>query len=52
MNPKQQLGLDFLFDKLTNSIENVNSGDSFPTEISLLNSIELVKITKKKWMVI
>ena len=47
MNTKQRLGLDFLIDKLTNSIENINSGDSFPTEISLLSSIELVKITKK-----
>lgn len=39
--------MDFLIDKLTNSIENVKSGDSFPTEIALLNSEELKKITKK-----
>lgn len=38
--------LDFLIDKLTNSIENINSGDSFPTEVSLLKSEELKKITK------
>lgn len=37
--------LDFLIDKLTNSIENINSGDSFPTEVSLLKSEELKKIT-------
>jgi hypothetical protein len=51
MNIKQQIELDFLIDKLTNSIENVNSGDSFPTEISLLSSTELIKITKKNgWL--
>lgn len=42
--------LDFEIDKLTNSIENVLSGDSFPTEISLLTRTELKNITKKnKW---
>ncbi len=39
-------GLDFVVDKLTNSIENVNSGDSFPTEVSLLTKVELKKITQ------
>ncbi len=47
MNLKQQIALDFIIDKLTNSIENVNSGDSFPTEISLLSLDELKKITKR-----
>ena len=47
MNRKDQIELDFLVDKLTNSIENINSGDSFPTEVSLLHSEELKKITKK-----
>lgn len=47
MNKKSQIELDFIIDKLTNSIENVNSGDSFPTEISLLSSEELKKITQK-----
>ena len=46
MNNKLQIELNFLIDKLTNSIENVNSGDSFPTEISLLNSEEIKKISK------
>lgn len=46
MNKKYQIELDFIIDKLTNSIENINSGDSFPTEISLLSSEELKKITK------
>jgi hypothetical protein len=48
MNRKSQIELDFLIDKLTNSIENVNSGDSFPTEVSLLNTEEISKITKSK----
>jgi hypothetical protein len=30
------IALDFEVDKLTNSIENVVSGDSFPTVITLL----------------
>ena len=47
MKKKQNTGLDFIIDKLTNSIENVHSGDSFPTDISLLTKIELKKITKK-----
>jgi hypothetical protein len=41
------MGLDFIIDKLTNSIENVQSGDSFPTEISLLTTAELKNIIKK-----
>ena len=39
--------LDFVIDKLTNSIENVQTGDNFPTEISLLSASELKNITKK-----
>lgn len=45
---KQKIsGLDFVIDKLTNSIENVQSGDSFPTEISLLTTTELKNINPK-----
>jgi len=40
-------GLNFIIDKLTNSIENVQSGDSFQTEISLLTTTELKDITKR-----
>ncbi len=40
-------GLDFTVDKLTNSIENVVTGDSFPTDISLLSFSELKNISKK-----
>lgn len=39
--------LDFVIDKLTNSIENVKTGDSFKTDISLLTNDELKVVTKK-----
>ena len=44
---KEDIGLDFEIDKLTNSVENVQSGDSFPTEISLLSKAECKNLTKK-----
>jgi hypothetical protein len=48
---KAEKGLDFVIDKLTNSIENVITGDSFPTDISLLSSEDLKLITKTKgWL--
>jgi hypothetical protein len=39
--------LDFEVDKLTRSIENVATGDSFPTEISYLTNADLKSIVKK-----
>ena len=36
MRRKPETGLDFLIDKLTNSIENVITGDSFQTELSVV----------------
>ena len=48
MANKKETGLDFIVDKLTNSIENVVSGDSFSTDISLLNDIDLKLVSKKK----
>ena len=47
MKKKKEIGLDFEIDKLTNSIENVQTGDNFPTEISLLPNSELKSIAKK-----
>lgn len=38
---------DFIIDKLTNSIENVVTGDSFQTEISVLTHSDLKLVTKK-----
>lgn len=43
--------LDFLIDKLTDSIRNTISGDSFQTEVSLLNKSDLRNVTKSKgWL--
>lgn len=47
MKTRKGIRLDFEVDKLTNSIENVKSGDSFPTEISLLTNSELKVLTKE-----
>jgi hypothetical protein len=42
---------DFLIDRLTNSIVNVISGDSFQTEVSLLSQADLKNIQKKQgWL--
>ena len=50
MRKKKVIGLDFEVDKLTNSIENVVTGDSFATEISIVTIVDLKNITKKnKW---
>lgn len=47
----KEIGLDFIIDKLTNSIENVISGDSFVTDISLLTTTDLKSIIKKaNWL--
>ena len=46
MKNKVNSGLDFIIDKLTNSIENVITGDSFATEISVLTRNDLKSINK------
>ena len=51
MENKVNSGLDFIIDKLTNSIENVITGDSFATEISELTRTDLKFISKKNgWL--
>jgi hypothetical protein len=48
---KKEIELDFIVDKLTNSVENVITGDSFATEITIVTKTELKKITKKSgWL--
>jgi hypothetical protein len=47
MKRGRQAGLDFEIDKLTNSIENVITGDSFQTEVSILLREDLKKLPKK-----
>jgi hypothetical protein len=48
---KQRNGLDFVVDKLTNSIENVVTGDSFATDVIRISSYDLKTIsTKNGWL--
>jgi len=47
MKKSKQIGLDFEVDKLTNSIENVITGDSFPTDITIISGTDLKTVTKK-----
>jgi hypothetical protein len=48
---KKNIELDFVIDKLTNSIENVVTGESFATEVSMLSKNELYLIVEKNdWM--
>jgi hypothetical protein len=47
----KSIGLDFFVDKLTNSIENVITGDSFKTDISVVTPKDLKFLTKKNgWL--
>jgi hypothetical protein len=46
---KRTKGIDILIDKLTNSIENSISGDSFKTEVLSLSKDDLKTIKKKDW---
>jgi hypothetical protein len=45
---EKKIQLDFAIDKLTNSIQNTISGDSFATEVSQLIKADLKQVTKKK----
>ena len=47
MKNKKLNGLDFVIDRLTNSIENNITGDSFQTEVSLFTIDDAKKCTKK-----
>ncbi len=47
MKKSKPIYLDFIVDKLTNSIQNTISGDSFATEVLRLTKADLKQITKK-----
>ena len=47
MKKRQKIALDFIIDRLTNSIQNTISGDSFQTEVGLLTKADLKQVTKK-----
>jgi hypothetical protein len=46
---KKFYGIDILIDKLTNSVENTISGDSFKTNVLPLGKDDLKKMKKKDW---
>ena len=51
MRKKKKLGLEFLIDKITNSIENAVTGDSFQTEVSIINKTDSkTNSDKKLWL--
>ena len=47
MKDNELFHLDFIIDKLTNSIQNTISGDSFSTEVLRLTNADLKQTTKK-----
>ena len=47
MTKRKETGLDFEIDKLTNSIDNVVTGDSFPTQVTLIADSDLKTITSR-----
>jgi hypothetical protein len=47
MKKQENKGIDIEIDELTNSIKNVISGDSFPTDIVRITKSDLKTITKK-----
>ena len=47
MKKQKEINLDFIVDKLTNSILNTISGDSFDTEVLRLTNADLKHTTKK-----
>jgi len=47
MDKSKTIEQDFIIDRLTNSILNTISGDSFPTEVSILTKKDLKIITQK-----
>lgn len=48
MSNKSNKGLEFVIDKITNSIENAVTGDSFQTEVSILTNSDLKLLSDKK----
>ena len=49
MKKTENIGLDFIIDKLTNSIENTLTGEVFDTEIFRLLSADAKQIKKAVW---
>ncbi len=47
MRKREQIGLYFEVDKLTNSIQNIVTGDSFATDITIISISDLKTVIKK-----
>lgn len=47
MKKQEEIHLDFIVDKLTNSIQNTISGDSFPTEVARFTLKDTKQTTKR-----
>ncbi len=50
MKKNKQKGLDFIIDKITNSIENTSTGEVFDTEIVKLTIKDSIQIKKSVWI--
>lgn len=51
MKQHKEGGLDFIIDQLTNSIQNIVTGDSFVTEVSVLTAFGVSGVTKRNgWL--
>lgn len=49
MAKRQNSGLDFIIDKLTNSIENTSTGEVFDTEVVKMGKADIKLIIKTEW---
>ncbi len=49
MKKQKEIGLDFIIDKLTNSIENTSTGEVFDTEIVRMTIKNINQIEKTNW---
>jgi hypothetical protein len=50
MKKIKQKGLDFIIDKITNSIENTSTGEVFDTEIVKLTIKDSIQIKRSAWI--
>ena len=50
MKRHSEIGLDFIIDKLTNSIENTSTAEVFDTEIVKLTTTDKNRIIKSEWL--
>lgn len=49
MRKQKKIELDFIIDKLTNSIENISTGEIFDTEIVRLTIKDIKQLNKTNW---